>query len=156
MGIHLFRYTHGGERTIYHDVVRDAFSYVMKHAWFHVFWEQTHIFLPSSFQSFHWWVNIILSIDGICTLADVIIVDPSQAYLVSWLVISCGVAVIVTVQVKEGFYCDHYPTNMFLPLAIKVLGVFTSSWTTFFNDVLTWHGQQKVTKALIYRCCREV
>ncbi len=82
MGIHLFRYTHGGERTIYHDVVRDAFAYIMKHVGFHVFWEQTHIFLPFSFQSFHWWVNIILSIDGIRTLADVIIVDPSQAYLV--------------------------------------------------------------------------
>ncbi len=125
MGIHLFRYTYGGERTIYHDVVWDAFAYIMKHAGFHVFWEQTHIFLPSSFQSFHWHVNIILSIDGICMLANVVIVDPTQAYLVSWLVIYCGVAVIVIVQVKEGFYCDHYPTNMFLPLAIDSgLGCF--------------------------------
>jgi len=92
MGIHLFRYTHGGERTIYHDVVRDAFAYVMKHAWFHVFWEQTHIFLPSSFQSFHWWVNIILSIDGIARWLMSSLLTPLKhtwyhgwLFLVGWL-----------------------------------------------------------------------
>jgi hypothetical protein len=30
MGIHIFCYTHGGERTTSHDVVQDAFVYIEK------------------------------------------------------------------------------------------------------------------------------
>jgi hypothetical protein len=96
----------------------------MKDVRFHVLWEQTHIFFPSSLQFFCWWVDIVLSIDGIRTLANVVIADPTQAYLVSRVVVSCGVTVLVMVQVKKRLHYDHYPTNMFFLLTIKVFGCF--------------------------------
>jgi hypothetical protein len=50
MGIHLFRYTHGGEMTISHDVVRDAFAFIAKDVKFHVLQKQTHV-LSTTFPS---------------------------------------------------------------------------------------------------------
>jgi len=114
MGIHLFRCANGGERTTSHDVVQDVFAYIMKDTRFHVLWEQTHIFLQPSLQSFYWQVDIVLSIDGIHTLVDVVITDFIQTYLVSQVALSCEVAVIVMTQMKEGLHCDHYTSGSFL------------------------------------------
>jgi len=36
MGIHFFRYAHGGERTISHNVMQDVFLAIAKDARFHV------------------------------------------------------------------------------------------------------------------------
>ncbi len=58
-------------------------------------------------------VDIVLLVDDICTLANVIIVNPIRIDLVSWVTISCGVAMIVEVQVKEGLYCNCYIMDMF-------------------------------------------
>jgi len=49
MGIHLFCYIHNGERIASHDVVRDAFAFIVKDARFHVLQKQTHVFLSSFF-----------------------------------------------------------------------------------------------------------
>jgi hypothetical protein len=35
------------------------------------------VFLSPSLQFFHWWVNIVLSVDDIRTLANVVIADPT-------------------------------------------------------------------------------
>jgi hypothetical protein len=52
-----------------------CFASVARDARFHVLQEQTHILLlPFSWFSYKW-VDIVLSIDGIHTLADVIIVN---------------------------------------------------------------------------------
>jgi hypothetical protein len=59
-------------------------------------------------------------VDGIHTLCDVIIVDPTQTNLISWAALSHGVFATMVAQVKEGFYRDHYPIDMFSPLATKV------------------------------------
>jgi len=58
-----------------HDVVRDAFASIMRYSGFHVVHEQTHVLLSLTFESSCWWADIVLLVDGICTLADVIIVD---------------------------------------------------------------------------------
>jgi hypothetical protein len=50
MGMHLFHYTHGGERTISHDVVQDAFVAIARNVGFHVSQEQTHVLLLPAFQ----------------------------------------------------------------------------------------------------------
>jgi hypothetical protein len=54
-----------------------------------------------------------LLVDGIRTLVDVIIVDPTRAKLVSWAALSHGVAAIVVAHVKEGLYYNSYPTDEF-------------------------------------------
>jgi hypothetical protein len=46
----------------------------------------------------------VLLIDGVYTLANVVIANPTQVDLVSEVVISCEVIVIVVVQVKDDFY----------------------------------------------------
>ncbi len=62
----------------------------------------------------------MLLIGGVRTLANVVIVNPTQVDLVSWDVISHGVATIVVLQEKDGFYHDRFPTDMFILLTIKV------------------------------------
>jgi hypothetical protein len=42
--------------------------------------------------------------------------------LILWAILSCGVVVVATIvtQVKDEFYCDWFPMDMFFPLAIEV------------------------------------
>ncbi len=51
MGIHFFHCIHSGERIASHDVVWDAFAFIVKDVRFHVLQKQTHVF-PSPFFSF--------------------------------------------------------------------------------------------------------
>jgi hypothetical protein len=46
----------------------------------------------------------VLLVDGIHTLADVIIIDHVQAYLVLCVVSICEVVATVTIQAKERLY----------------------------------------------------
>jgi hypothetical protein len=104
----------------------------MKDVEFHVLREQTHGLLLSSLQYFHSFVNIVLSVDNICTLANVIIVDPTQADLVSWPTFSHGVVTSsVVIQVKEKLYRDCYLMAMFFPLAIEIFGCFHQQANNF-------------------------
>jgi hypothetical protein len=65
-----------------------------------------------------------LLIDDIHTLIDVVIANPTQADLVSWMALSHGVVVTLVAQVKEGLYHDCHSTYVFFPLAIEVFGCF--------------------------------
>jgi len=118
MEIHLFYCTHGGERTTSHDVVWDLFASIARDARFHFLWLQTHVLSLPFLQFSCWQVDIVLLVDGTCTLADVIIVDPIQAYLVSWASLFHGVMVTLMAQVK-GLYYDRYPMHVFFLLAIE-------------------------------------
>jgi hypothetical protein len=57
-------------------------------------------------------------------LVNNIIVDPTLAnlVLVLWANLFHGVVITIVVQSKDGHYCDRYPMDQFLPLAIKVFG----------------------------------
>jgi hypothetical protein len=121
-----------------HDVVRDAFTIIMRNARFHVLRKQTHVLLSHTLQSLRCQVNIVLSIDGVRTLANVVIIDPIRVDLASRIVLSHGIVVTVVAQAKDGFYRDRFPTNMFLLLAIEVFECLHQQM-----NVPTWHGQQK-------------
>jgi hypothetical protein len=73
MGIHFLHCAHGGERITSHDVVSDAFVFIMRDASFHILCEQTHVLLPPTLQFTSWWINIVDSMDGVQILADIII-----------------------------------------------------------------------------------
>ncbi len=45
----------------------------------------------------------MLSIDGVHTLVDVVIIEPTQTGLVSWATFSHGVVAIVAAQAKDHF-----------------------------------------------------
>ncbi len=55
----------------------------MRDVGFHIFREQSHILPPPSFQSSCRQFDIVLLVDGIRTLAIVVIVEPTQTNLVS-------------------------------------------------------------------------
>jgi hypothetical protein len=46
---------------------------------------------------------------GVCTLVDVVIVDPIQIDLVSRVVISKGVVVMIVTQAQDKPYIDQHP-----------------------------------------------
>ncbi len=85
---------------------------------FRVLQEQTHVLFMPPLQSSYRWINIILLVNGIHTLANVVIVNPTQADLVSLAALSHGVVVTLAIHVKEGFYHNYYPTDVFFLLAI--------------------------------------
>jgi hypothetical protein len=80
MGIHLLCCLHGNEHTKTHDAIRNTFVVS-----FHVGWEQLHEFPSTTFNSFHWWMNIMFTKYNICILTEfilsfhlhLIIVDPT-------------------------------------------------------------------------------
>jgi hypothetical protein len=84
MGIHLLHFAHGNECTRTHDEVCDIFATVAHDVDFHVGWEQLHALLLNTFNFFCQWVNIVLTKDDIHTLANVVIVNPTQANLFPW------------------------------------------------------------------------
>jgi hypothetical protein len=48
----------------------------------------------------------VLSIDGVRTLVNIVIIDPIQIDLVLQVVFSFGVVAIIMTQVKDDFYHD--------------------------------------------------
>jgi hypothetical protein len=71
-----YKDAHGEERTTSHDV-RDTFAFISRGARFHVLHEQTHVLLSLTFQSIRRWVDIMVPMDGVWTLANIIISDPT-------------------------------------------------------------------------------
>jgi hypothetical protein len=82
MGIHLLNYTHGEKRMISNNFVWDAFVSITRDVRFLVLCEHTHVFLLPTFFS-HQWVNSVVLVDGVQTLADVVITNLTQTNLVS-------------------------------------------------------------------------
>jgi hypothetical protein len=108
MGIHLFRCTHGGERTTCHDVVQDVFASIMRDTRFHILREQIHV-LPSPILQSTCCESTLL-VDGIQMSVDIIIVDPIRTNLVSQATLFHWVVVTIATQAKDGLYGDRYPT----------------------------------------------
>jgi hypothetical protein len=48
----------------------------------------------------------VLLVDGVHTLTNVVIANPTQVDLVSQVALFHGVAMIVAAQVKDGLYCN--------------------------------------------------
>jgi hypothetical protein len=77
MGIHFLHCAHGNKHTRTHDVIHDTFAAIEQDADFRVGQEQLHALFSTMFNSSCRRVDIVLTKDGIRTLADVVIVDPT-------------------------------------------------------------------------------
>jgi len=86
-----------------------------------------------SFQSSCRQFDIVLLVDGIRTLAIVVIVEPIQTNLVSSMALSRGVAITLAALLKEGFYCDCYLVDVFLLLAVEILTCLHQQVDNFFH-----------------------
>jgi hypothetical protein len=62
----------------------------------------------------------MLIVDGICTLVDVIIVDPTHANHVSQAISFRGVAMTIVAHAKVVSYYDQRPEDDFVLLAIEI------------------------------------
>jgi hypothetical protein len=59
---------------------------------------------------------------GVCTLVDVVIVDPIQVDLVSRVAISKQVVVMIVTQAQDKLYIDQHARDIFLPFVAEVFG----------------------------------
>jgi hypothetical protein len=77
MGIHLLHYVHGNKNIGTHDAIRNIFAAIAWNVGFHVGRQQLHAFFSTTFNSSRRWIDIVLIKDGICTLANVVIINPT-------------------------------------------------------------------------------
>ncbi len=96
--------------------------------------KQLHTLPSITFHSFYQRGDIWLTKDGIHTLVDVVIVDPTWIDLFCWSYITWGFVTFEATQAKEKGHCDQHPINHFVPLAIKVLGCLDKQVNVFLHD----------------------
>jgi hypothetical protein len=109
-----------GEWTTFDDKVQNVFVSIARNMRFHVSCDQTHVLSLPFLQSSCEQVDILVSIDGICTLVYVVIVNPTWVDLVSQTTSLDEVIAKMVTQAKEGFYYNQHAINTFFPLAIEV------------------------------------
>jgi hypothetical protein len=90
----------------------------------------------------------MLTKDGICTLVDVIIVDPMQVDLFPWSCTTQGFDVSNAAQAKEKNYHNGHPTDQFYPLTIEVFGCLHKHVDVFLHDYVNTIWSLKGTESL--------
>jgi hypothetical protein len=79
-------------------------------------------------------VNIVLTKDGICTLANIIIINPMRTDLLPQSCAIQGFTTSYVTQTKEKSYCNRHPTDQFLPLTIEIFGYLHKYANVFLQD----------------------
>jgi hypothetical protein len=100
--------------------------------------------------SFCQWVDVLFTKNDICTLADIVIIDPMRTDLLPRSCATQGFVASDTTQVKERNYHNWHPTDQFFPLAIKVFGCLHKHVDVFLHDCANAIWSLKVQKALIF------
>jgi hypothetical protein len=106
----------------------------LRKCWLHVGQEQLHALPLITFKSFRQWIDIVLTKDGICTLTNIVIVNPTWAHLLPQ---SRAIQRFVTsdvAQAKERSYRNQHPINQFLPLTIEIFGYLHKHADVFLHD----------------------
>jgi hypothetical protein len=134
MGIHLLDCVNGNKRIGAHDAIHDTFATIAWDVGFYEGWKLLHVLLSTTFNFFHWRINILLTKDGIRTLVGVVIADPTWIYLLPQSCATQGFATSNVVQTKERSYCNQHPTNQFLPLIIEVFGCLHKHADMFLHN----------------------
>jgi hypothetical protein len=120
MGIHFLHCIHGNKCTGTHDVVHNTFATIAQNGGFHVGQKQPHALLSTTFNSSCWRVKIVFTKDTICTLANIVIANPTQIDLFIWSCTSQGFVTSDVFQTKERNYHNQHLIDQFFLLAIKV------------------------------------
>jgi hypothetical protein len=75
----------------------------------------------------------MLTKDGICTMANIVIANPIQAYLLLRCCTTQGFVALDAVQAEERNYHDQHPINQFFALAIDVFGCLHNQANVFLH-----------------------
>jgi len=88
----------------------------------------------------------VLTKNGICTLIDVVIVNPTRADLLPRSCTIQGFVASDVTQAKERSYCNQHPTNQFIPLVIEIFGCLHKHVNVFLHDCANAIWSLKGTK----------
>jgi len=161
MGIHLLHCVHGNEHIGTHDAIYNIFATIAWNVGFHVGQQQLHAFLSTTFNSSRRWIDIVLIKDGICTLANIVITNPTRIDLLPQSCATQGFVASDATQANERSYCNWHPTNQFLPLALEICGCLHKHVDVFLHDYANANWSLKGTKCfhlstLITFLCQKV
>jgi hypothetical protein len=134
MGIHFLHYVHGNKRIGTHDTIHNTFVAIEWDVDFHMGWEQLHVLPSNMFNSSRWWVDIVLTKDGIRTLVNIVIANPTWANLFPWSCVTQGFVAFDAAQAKEWSYHDRHPTDQFIPLTMEVFGCLHKQVDVFLHN----------------------
>jgi hypothetical protein len=95
-------------------------------------------------------MDIVLTVGGIRTLVNVVIIDMTHAFFVSLSVFSWGVATTIVAHAKVVSYCDQHPNDDIIPLILKIFG-YLHRQVDDFIVVPTWHGPRRALVVLLFR-----
>jgi hypothetical protein len=77
---------------------------------------QLHALPSTTLNSFHRQIDIVFTKDGICTIVDIIIANPTRTNLLPRSCATQGFESSNAIQTKEKNYHDQHPTNQIFPL----------------------------------------
>jgi hypothetical protein len=140
MGIHFLHYVHGNKRIGTHETICATFTTIVRNACFHVGREQLYVLPSTTFNSSRRQFDIVLTKNGICTLADIIIADPTRMDLLPQSCTTQRFVASDVTQVKEMSYRSPHPIDQFFPLAIEVFGCLHKHVDVFYTTVLMPFG----------------
>jgi hypothetical protein len=101
MGIHLLHCAHGNEHIGTHDAIHSILVAIAWNVSFHVGRQQLHAFLSTTFNSSRQWIDIVLIKDGICTLTNVVITNPTWIDLLPQSCVTQGFVASNAIQVSQ-------------------------------------------------------
>jgi hypothetical protein len=133
-GYPLFCCVHGNEHTKTHDAICDTFVAIAQDASFHMGQKQLHVLPSTTFNSSRWRIHIVLTKNGIRTVANIVIVNPMWMDLLSWSCTTQGFVVFDAGQAKEKNYCNQHTIDQVLPLIIEVFGCLHKHADVFLHD----------------------
>jgi hypothetical protein len=124
----------GNERTKTHDVIHDTFVAITRDVSFHVGREQLHVFPSITFNSFRQQIDIVLTKYSICTVVNIVIVNPTRTDL---FLRSCVIQRFVTLmqlKPKKKNYHNQHSTDQFLLLRIEIFGCLHKYADVFLHN----------------------
>jgi hypothetical protein len=134
MDIHLLRCAHGNERIGTHDEVHYTFVTIVWDVSFHVRRKQLHALPLTILNPSHQRIDIMFTKDEICTLVDIIIIDPTHTDPLPWSYTTQGFVAFDAVQVLKKSYHNRHSINQFLPFTIEVFGCLHKQVNVFLHE----------------------
>jgi hypothetical protein len=133
MSIHFLCCAHDNEHTRTYDAIRNTFVATTQDANFHMGQKQLHVILSTTFNSSHQWVDIVFTKGAICTLINIVIVNPTQIDLFPRSCTTQGLVASNATRAKEKNYCNQHLTDI----------PFFNNWTIWLftqtcRCVFTW------------------
>jgi len=92
----------------------------------------------------------VLTKDGICTLIDIVIANPTRTNLFPWSCATQRFVAFDATQAKEKSYHNQHPTDQFLPLSIEVFECLHKQVNVFLHNCANAIWSLKGQRALLF------